>query len=151
MVDENVFMLHALLMGLIFVSLYDGLIIIRAVIPHKRFFVALEDLCFWFLCAIHVFLLMHRESNGTLRWFAILAALVGMALYKATLSKLLVSFFSRFLNKIKRILLRPFAYMKRHLLHAGQFMRQRQKITQTKMKKKLTHSFKMLKMVFKKI
>jgi spore cortex biosynthesis protein YabQ len=151
MVDENVFMLHALLLGLFFVVLYDLLIIFRAVIPHNRFFVAIEDLSFWIICAIQVFLLMHRESNGTLRWFAILAALVGMLLYKTTLSKPLVRTISLILMKIKRFLLRPFSFIKKQLLHLGKILLQKRRSTHSHVKKKLTQQTKILKMMFKKI
>lgn len=76
--SENEFLLHALCMGAFITFLYDCLRILRRVLPHGGFLVSLEDLVFWIYCAEQVFLLMYRESNGTLRWFAVLGALAGM-------------------------------------------------------------------------
>lgn len=45
-------------------------------------------------------LLMFRESNGNLRWFAVLGAVLGMYLYHRTLSPLLVKYISGFLNML---------------------------------------------------
>ena len=67
MVDENVFLLHSLLMGIFITFVYDLLRIFRRVAPHGQFLVSLEDLAFWVYCGGEVFLLMYRESNGTLR------------------------------------------------------------------------------------
>ena len=82
MAGENQFLLHSLMMGAFILFVYDILRVIRRVIPHGWFWVAVEDLVFWFYCGAEVFLLMYHESNGTLRWFAVTGALVGMFLYK---------------------------------------------------------------------
>ncbi|MDE6168338.1 MAG: spore cortex biosynthesis protein YabQ, partial [Acetatifactor sp.] len=47
MASENEFLLHALLMGIFITFVYDLLRIFRRVVPHKAFFVSLEDLAFW--------------------------------------------------------------------------------------------------------
>lgn len=108
MANENEFLLHAMLMGAFITFVYDFLRIFRRVIPHGSFAVSLEDIAFWIYCAARVFLLMHHESNGTLRWFAILGALVGMLLYKKLFSNLFVKYVSLVLQKIVGFLLRPF-------------------------------------------
>ena len=90
MAAENEFMLYALLMGIFITFIYDILRIFRRVIPHNGFFVSLEDLFFWIYCAMEVFLLMYHESNGTLRWFAVLGAVAGMFAYKKLISPFFV-------------------------------------------------------------
>ena len=47
---------------------------------------------------------MYRESNGTLRWFAVLGALAGMFFYKKTVSPLLVRYASLLLTKLLALL-----------------------------------------------
>ena len=98
--NENVFLLHAFLLGIEITFLYDILRILRRVFTHGNGMVSLEDIAFWIYCAGKVFLLMFRESNGSLRWFAVLGAVLGMYLYHRTLSPLLVKYVSGFLNML---------------------------------------------------
>ena len=100
MAAENEFLLHALLMGIFITFVYDILRILRRVIPHNGFFVSLEDLGFWIYCALEVFLMMYHESNGTLRWFAVLGAFVGMFSYKKLVSPFLVKYVSLLIGKL---------------------------------------------------
>lgn len=105
---ENEFLLYAALLGVLITLLYDALRILRRVIPHNGFFVSLEDLGFWLCCGSEVFLLMYRENNGTMRWFAVLGALAGMLLYRRLVSPLLVKYVTlllqRLLKSISRLL-----------------------------------------------
>lgn len=100
MANENEFLLHALIMGIFITFVYDILRIFRRIVSHNSFFVSLEDLGFWIYCGAEVFLLMYHESNGTLRWFAVLGALVGMMLYKKLFSPFFVKYCSLLLNRI---------------------------------------------------
>lgn len=100
MSGDSVFLLHALFTGVLITFVYDGFIILRRVIPHKSFVESLEDLIFWIFCAIYVFLWLYRESNGTLRWFAVAGALAGMILYKKTLSGIWVKGVTWLLSKV---------------------------------------------------
>ena len=86
MADENQFLLYATLMGVYITFFYDILRIFRRVIPHANFMVSLEDIGFWIYCSIKVFMLMYYESDGTLRWFAVLGALLGMTVYRKLVS-----------------------------------------------------------------
>ncbi len=87
-------------------------------IPHSSFFVSLEDLIFWIYCGSEVFLMMYHESDGTLRWFAVIGALAGMVSYKKLVSPLFVKYMSLILNKLLNIigkvirwLCRPFGFL----------------------------------------
>lgn len=119
MENENIFLLHALLMGIFITFVYDLLRIFRRVVPHASFFVSLEDLVFWVYCGAEVFLLMYRESDGSLRWFAVLGALFGMFLYKKLVSRLFVKYVSLFLNKLLEILRKIFKFICRPFCFAG--------------------------------
>lgn len=110
--------MHALLMGIFITFVYDVIRIFRRVIPHNSFFVSLEDMGFWIYCGGSVFLLMYHESNGELRWFAVLGAVVGMLLYKKLFSPLFVKYVSLILSKVLagvrkiiRWLLRPWGIL----------------------------------------
>lgn len=135
MANENMFLFYALIMGIFITFLYDIIRIFRNLFPHNAFLTALEDLGFWVYCAIRVFILMYHESDGTLRWFAVLGALAGMLLYKKTISKFLVKYVSLVLGKIIEFLGKPIKKMARALKKVGRFLR-----------KKLTFFVKVLRM-----
>ena len=147
-------------MGVFITFLYDCLRILRRVLPHARFLVSLEDLAFWTYCGAQVFLLMYRESNGTLRWFAVLGALAGMIAYKKIASALLVKYVSLLLarilglaGKILKWLLRPLGLAGRKAGRAfgkagGRFRRRLKKIGRA-IKMRLTFFIKLFKMNLK--
>ncbi len=154
MIDENIFLLHAFLLGIFITFVYDLLRILRRAVPHRPFLVSAEDLAFWIFCAVEVFLLLYRESNGNLRWFAVLGAVVGMLLYRRTLSGPLVKYVSLilekilgFLGRIGRLLWKPVALAGRGAGKLGGKLRNRRKRFFAFLKKRLTISGKMLRMV----
>lgn len=97
---ENLFLLHSALLGIYLAFVYDSIRIFRRLIPHNVFFISLEDIAYWIYLAAEVFLLMYRESNGLLRWFAVLGAAVGIFLYKKLVGRYYVHYVSLFLEKI---------------------------------------------------
>ena len=80
-VEETLFLYHAVLLGVFVAVIYDIIRIFRRVINHNRFFISLEDILYWVFCAWEVFYLLYKESSGVLRWFAILGIAFGMFLY----------------------------------------------------------------------
>ena len=129
--SENVFLAHSFLLGLWITFLYDILRILRRVFAHSTGMVSLEDLAFWIYCAGKVFLLMFHESNGNLRWFAVMGALTGMYLYHKAVSPFFVKYTALCINT---------------LLHP---LRKILKRTEMWLKKKLTSLWKMLKIFYK--
>ncbi|MCM1118848.1 MAG: spore cortex biosynthesis protein YabQ [bacterium] len=119
MSEENIFLLYAIASGIFITFIYDILRILRRAVPHGGFLISLEDLVFWVYCAIHIFQLMHRESNGSLRWFAVMGALAGMLLYKKTVSSLLVRYASMILGYVINLLLRLLGFCLRPVAKAG--------------------------------
>ena len=122
MTSEKEFLIQAFFTGIYITFVYDILRIIRRVIPHGDLAVSLEDIVFWVYCADRVFLLMYYESNGTLRWFAVLGAFAGMYLYRKFAGQFLVKYVSlilrSFLDLLKRVvrfLFRPFVFFMRIL------------------------------------
>lgn len=95
--------------------LYDGLRIFRHALPHKPFWIQLEDGLFWFLAVFLVFGVMLHASSGEIRFFSILGLLGGMGLYWLTLSRLVIAVSDRvirlvnyLLHLLLQILLTPF-------------------------------------------
>ena len=157
MVSENEFLLHALYMGSFITFLYDILRIFRRVIPHGRLAVSLEDIAFWIYCGIKVFLMMHHESNGTLRWFAVLGALTGMLLYKKLISPGFVRVVSGLLQKLMAVLAKIGSFVFRPFVKVGTILGKTADNTRKRaargrrllgrgIKKKLTFFLKVLKM-----
>lgn len=153
-ISENLFLLYSLLMGIFITFIYDIFRVWRRVCAHGSFLISLEDILFWIFCAISVFYLMHTQSNGTLRWFAILGALTGMLLYKKTLSNVFVNLMSRglkavldFLSKIVKFIGKPFRFLAGKGKKAGKKMAKGSRRAGIVLKKKLTACKKLLKMI----
>lgn len=103
MSENTIFLLHALCIGLVITFVYDWLLVLRRVFPHRQILISLEDMVFWIFCAGYVFLWMYRESNGTLRWFAVAGALTGMLFYKKIFSRWFVLGASKLLGLLLKI------------------------------------------------
>lgn len=153
-ISENLILLYSLGMGIFITFVYDILRIIRRVYAHNNILISLEDILFWIFSAIAVFYLMHAQSNGTLRWFAVLGALVGMLLYKKTISPFFVKWVSlglqklfAWIGKIIRILLRLFCFLAGKGKKAAVKTANKGKKTAFFVKKKLTDSLKLLKII----
>ena len=100
MIGENIFLFHSALLGVYLSFVYDTVRILRRIISHNTFFISIEDLIYWIYFGAESFLLMYRESNGLLRWFAVLGAGVGCLLYRKLIGKYYVYYISLFLKKI---------------------------------------------------
>ena len=87
-------------MGLVITFAYDWVLIFRKLFTHGRFFMSVEDFVYWFACGIGVFYMLYRENDGTLRWFAVLGATVGMFFYKIIVRDAFVHVMSTCLHKI---------------------------------------------------
>ncbi len=104
----------SILWGTFMLIFYDFFRILRRVVNHNSFFVAMEDLIYWVICALLIFQMMYQQNNGIIRGFAILAILIGMILYHWLISDFLVGFVAGVLvaikmqfKKIVSILLKP--------------------------------------------
>ena len=146
MASENEFLLHALLMGIFITFVYDILRIFRRVVPHKGFFVSLEDLVFWIYCAAEVFLMMYHESDGNLRWFAVIGAMVGMLLYKKLVSPWFVKYVSLWLGKALQMLGKALNFLLKPFRMAGAKGRAAAKAAGGKLHKLMRNGKKRIKM-----
>lgn len=139
MEQENLFLLHAMRMGVVISFLYDILRIYRRLFPHGLFWVSVEDLIFWIYCSAEVFFLMHREGNGNLRWFAVMGAMLGMGIYVKLVSPLFVKYSLMILGPIVRFFRKQREAALRKVRNARHFL-----------KKKLTFLLRTIKMKIRK-
>ena len=62
-VQEAVFFLHSILMGLVITFAYDWVLIFRKLFTHGRFFMSVEDFVYWFACGIGVFYMLYQREQ----------------------------------------------------------------------------------------
>lgn len=79
-VQELTFFAHSVLMGLVITFVYDWIRVLRRLFKHGAVLTSFEDIVFWLICGLSVFYMLYRENNGTLRWFAVAGAMIGMLL-----------------------------------------------------------------------
>lgn len=153
-VQELTFFAHSVLMGVAITFVYDWIYVLRRLAKHGAVMTSLEDLFFWLACGIAVFYMLYRENDGTLRWFAVLGATIGMFFYKLIIRDGFINIMSTFLYKImwllSRVLLivlkplkRLFCAGKTLVLQIGKSLEKCKKI----IKKRLTVCIKTLRMV----
>ena len=112
------FLLYSFLLGIVITYFYDNIRIIRRIIHHNVFFVSLEDLIFWVVVSLSIFILQYYENNGVFRWFSIIGSLLGMVLYKVTLSEFYVKYMAKLLKILLTCLFRICSFLLRPLFFA---------------------------------
>lgn len=89
--EESAILIYAGALGLELGLVYDFFRIIRRVWKCNFFMTACMDLVFWIFTAVRTFYIMHTQSNGTLRWFAVLGVVTILFLYMKWLSVYIVN------------------------------------------------------------
>lgn len=121
----------AVLRGIWILVLYDLLRILRRVVPHGVWTIALEDVLYWAGTALLIFQLLYRENDGALRGYALFAVAAGMFAYHQTISGWLVEHIAGVLNWCFGILLKPFRAVYRKVVQvlrvAGRFYKKKLK------------------------
>ncbi len=119
-IKEVTLLWHAFLLGAAIAFGYDFLRIFRRCIRHGRFWVSLEDILFWMVCALVIFAMFYRENNGMFRWSVIPGAAAGLYLYEKTFSPAWVYGMSWVMGKVLfacgklfGVLLFPFVFLGR--------------------------------------
>lgn len=97
---ELSFFLHAAFMGVILSGTYDVLRILRRIRSHGWFSIAIEDGIYWIGTALYISYVLMKENNGVIRWFFVLGMFLGMIIYNVTISRYIVGFVSKSLNRI---------------------------------------------------
>ena len=106
---ELYFFAFCILWGGLVLLAYDFLRVFRRLIKHGNLLMAVEDIIFWVLAGILIFIMIYRQNNGIIRGFAVMGMTAGMLLYNMLIK-------DRFVNavvKLIRILIKPFAALLR--------------------------------------
>ena len=83
-------------------------------ISHSAFFIAVEDIVFWSISGVLIFIMIYERNNGTIRGFSIAAIVIGMILYHYLVSEYIVKFTATlllsmlsFVGKILKFIFKP--------------------------------------------
>lgn len=102
--QAKLFLLSILIGGIIGLF-YDFIRIFRSLLKHNIIFIQIEDILYWILMGIVVFLIFLNKNNGEIRGFLILGILLGMLFYFLYISNSFLKFFKIILRILKRIVL----------------------------------------------
>lgn len=83
--------------------IYDVFRILRRIIPHNFVAVSAEDLIFWLCLSIHAFYFILLVNDGEFRLYFILGILLGVFVYRETLSRLIMFITEFIVGKIRKI------------------------------------------------
>ena len=115
---ELQFFLISVLWGVLLLLVYDVLRILRRVVKHDGFFIALEDLIFWVCASLFIFIMMYKENNGVIRGFSIMGMAIGTIIYHFTISE----FFVDIVTKIIHTLLSPLVFIIKQFIKTGKLV-----------------------------
>ncbi|MBP1753801.1 MAG: hypothetical protein H6Q59_199 [Firmicutes bacterium] len=113
---ELQFFLISVLWGGILLVVYDALRIIRRLIRHGAFLIAIEDLIYWLAASLFIFAMIFQKNNGIIRGFSVIGMLLGSILYHFAVSEELV----KIVTKLIRTLLSP---IKAAFVQVGHFLK----------------------------
>ncbi len=150
--------------GLIVGFVFDIFRILRKVIKTSNVITYIEDILFWILVAIIIFILVFVTNNGELRWYEFLGVALGVIFYHLLFSMYIIKISVKIINIIKkivisilRVLLFPFLFLYkqlrkpcRHIIHWTKKGSKRVRKIFSKCKRKIIVYFKNIKVVLKK-
>ena len=109
--------LWSLLLGAGLGLLYDFFRILRLAIRWNSFWIFIQDLLYWFICAVATFFYIFATNSGEVRWYIFFGALCGAGIYFVTLSVLLmrssravIRFFKMLLHGLWDLITLPFRF-----------------------------------------
>ena len=153
-VQELTFFTHSVLLGLVITFIYDWIRVLRRLFKHGTALMSAEDLLFWLACGIGVFYMLYRENNGTLRWFAVLGATIGMFFYKVIVRDAFVNVMSTCIHKIMwfvfrviQVVLKPLKCLFFAARRCVRFVWRKLKKVKLFIKKRLTVCLKTIRMI----
>jgi len=90
--------------GMVIGLFYDVFRILRKTAPHVAWMVQVEDAIFWIAATGAMFYFMLNQNFGEIRLFSIVGAACGLALYFATISRVVMVSAVGIINFIKRVI-----------------------------------------------
>lgn len=106
--EEAMFFGISVVVGMALFLLYDFFRILRRIVKHSILWISIEDIIYWLICTVTVFLLLYHENDGRIRGYALGGILIGMGIYYLLLSRFFVKInvfiIKKILGIIKKIL-----------------------------------------------
>ena len=95
---------YALVAGIVVAFIYDLFRIKRKVVKSNVIIIALEDLIYWIIASIVLFLSIYASNDGESRGFAVIGFFLGALLYFLLLSRIVIFILIKILKAIKNVL-----------------------------------------------
>lgn len=76
--------------GVLMMASYDILRILRGIFAHSYWKIAIEDMIYWGVCTVYLFLLFYKKNHGIMRLIFFLAIAAGMLGYDRSISPFIV-------------------------------------------------------------
>lgn len=111
--------LQSFLLGAFFCFLYDLLRVGRRVFRRGKIWIAVQDLFYWMIYGVMIFLTLYRENDGLIRGFAIGAMLLGMICFLLFCSRFVLFAGVRVLSGLCRAVCRVAEFVGRPFLATG--------------------------------
>lgn len=103
-VEQVYIFLYAILAGGAAAFFYDILRIKRRAIRTGVFIISLEDIVYWFIAAVFLFITVYMSNSGEMRGFIFIGNIIGVILYETLLSSIIITSSVMIINIIKIIL-----------------------------------------------
>ena len=88
--EEVRFLLVSVVWGGLMSAGYELLRLGRLLFRHGQWWIGLEDLLYWTICAVLVFWMVMEENDGMIRWYALAGCVVGAGIYQRLFHRLFV-------------------------------------------------------------
>lgn len=86
--EELLIFIMAVIAGAVVRLSYRALTIFRKIFKHKLWVINLEDLVFWLVISVYLFVQIYHTSNGSIRWYFVLGVVVGVVGISAFIQKI---------------------------------------------------------------
>lgn len=103
--DQAVLFLHVFCAGGAAGMLYDLIEVFRMNIQHKKAAVYIEDVFYWLIIILMIFLFMLNENYGEIRPFAVAGFFAGILIYNLIFSKVVTGILCAVIKVIKYIIM----------------------------------------------
>lgn len=103
--DQVYVFLYAILGGAVAAFLYDILRIKRRAFKTGVIIVNLEDILYWIVAAVFLFITVYYSNSGEMRGYIFIGNIIGVTLYEALLSGIIIASSVMIINTVKKILL----------------------------------------------
>lgn len=102
--DQAVLFLHVFCAGGAAGMLYDFIEVFRTSIKHKKIAEYIEDIFYWLIIIMLIFLFMLNENYGEIRPFAVAGFFAGMLVYNVIFSKMVTKVLNLIIKAVKCVL-----------------------------------------------